>query len=67
MKNFVMNVWRKFKRTKRKTEDILCYAILERELRQRRITEKWTINMLSDYYGCTEIEMRNILDTFSIK
>lgn len=67
MKNFILSIWKKVKRTKKTTKNLLCFAILERELRQRRITERWSINMLSDYYSCSENEMREILDNFKIQ
>lgn len=43
------------------------HYFVQRELMQKRNVEKWTINMLSHYYGCTEQELRSYLDYYNIK
>lgn len=40
---------------------------LKREILQKRNSEKWTISMLSEYYECSENEIRNVLDSYQIK
>jgi predicted adenine nucleotide alpha hydrolase (AANH) superfamily ATPase len=39
----------------------------EKELRQKRICEKWSISMLADYYEVNEYSMREVLDFYEIK
>lgn len=38
----------------------------ERELKQKRVCEKWSIHMLSEYYEVDEYFMREVLDFYSI-
>lgn len=38
-----------------------------RELRQKRVCEKWSVLMLSEYYNISEYFMREVLDFYNIK
>jgi len=67
MLNIFSIIWKNIKKTKKDAQNVVYNISMERELRQRRITEKWSINMLSDYYECSENQMRQLLDYFNIK
>ena len=38
-----------------------------RDLRQKRICEKWSVLMIAEYYNINEYSMRQILDFYDIK
>ena len=39
----------------------------ERELKQKRVCDNWTISMLAEYYEVNEYFMREVLDFYNIK
>lgn len=39
----------------------------ERELKQKRICEKWSVSMLAEYYSVNENEMREVLNIYFIR
>lgn len=39
----------------------------ENSLRQKRICDKWSIQMLAEFYLLDEISMREVLDFYSIR
>lgn len=59
---------RKFKSFFKQTEKWAPYHKLNsRELRQKRVCEKWSVLMLAEYYNISEYSMREILDFYNIK
>lgn len=43
------------------------YKWNERDLKQKRTCEKWSVLMLAEYYNISEYSMREVLDFYSIK
>lgn len=43
------------------------FDITEQELRQRRISEKWSIEMISDFYKIDEKSLKEVFLVYNIK
>ena len=67
IKRFISKLLDKVKRKKSDLSFSFSSMFVERELRQRRIAEKWSVNMMADYYSCTEDQMREVLDYYNIQ
>jgi hypothetical protein len=66
MRELLSKIISKFKKQKSKNS-FDAYSYLERDIRQKRVNENWTINMLSEYYGYSENFLRTLLDHLNIK
>lgn len=66
-KKIKMKLKEPFKTLKEEIKDVVFINYDEREIRQKRITEKWTADMIAEYYKVSPKFMREVLEYYSIQ
>lgn len=67
LKKIKMKLKEPFKTLNKEIKDVVFINYDERELRQKRITEKWTPDMIAEYYKVSPNFMKEVLEYYNIR